>query len=310
MSQQLAEKDGHGLERDNPCFVPQPWDNGKFHIQSWLERSAWRNLKDSEYGCKTDVPPPHPALREDPLLLQIYKIDIATFLTAERVSMKGISSLVSCAPDESSQVFLATQALDEARHYEVFCRRLADFGVTPEQRERLMQQVTTPAMKRFYDLIAEQVDKRNFVSAIVAHNVVLEGMAYPVYRYETKYWSRFDPGLSHIIQGAFADEVHHVSYGEAMIREYIKNDVAVRNRIRELAAQFHLLMSEVFEGVIRHYIGLYQEAANGYTELMGDLEIFPGHHMARLSEEEQVRMLLKEIQSEHTRRLARVGLTD
>src|SRR5262249_21555997 len=155
---------------------------------------------------------------------------------------------------ESSQVFLATQAVDEARHYEVFCHRLTDFGVPPEHRERLMTHVTTPNMRKFYDLIIEQVDKKNFITAMLAHNIILEGMAYPIYRYEAKYWSRLDPGLSQIIRGTFADEVHHVGFGEAIMRQHIGQSSSIKNTIRRLERDFHLLMTEVFEGVIRHYI--------------------------------------------------------
>lgn len=298
----------HELNRANPSYPPLEWDNGSFDIQSWLKQAPWGHLKNSEYGLKPDVAAPIPGLWEDPLLSQIHKIDIALFLTAERLSFHNISALVSSAPDDQSKMFLATQALDEARHYEVFCRRMADFGVTPEERDRLMERVTTPAMKNFYDLICEQVDKRDFITSMLSHNIILEGMAYPLYRYQRKYWSRIDPGLSQIIEGAFADEVHHVNFGEAIMRQHARGSNQQRNELQRLAADFHKLMTDVFEGVITHYVGLYQEAANNYKDIMGDIEIFPGHRMATLTEEDQVRMLLKEVQIEHSSRLARIGL--
>jgi hypothetical protein len=296
------------LNRGLPAYPECGWDNGRFDIQAWLENTAWRHLKNTIYGIKTDAAEPYPGLWEDPLLSQIHKIDIAMFLTAERLSYHNISALISSAPSEQAQMFLATQSLDEARHYEVFCRRLADFGVTPEQRETLMKMVTTPQMQKFYDLICEQVDKRNFITAMLSHNIILEGMAYPLYRYQRKYWSRLDPGLSQIIEGAFADEIHHVSFGEAIMREYIGTSTAHRNEVKLLAEDFHKLMTEVFEGVIHHYIGLYQEAANNHKDVMGDIEIFPGRKIAELSEEEQVRLLLQEVQKEHSERLTRIGL--
>jgi 1,2-phenylacetyl-CoA epoxidase catalytic subunit len=296
------------FERDRPHFKSGQWDNGAFGIQRWLERVPWRTLRGSTYGTRATVAPPSELLWEDPLLNQIYKLDIATFLTAERVSMEGISRLVSQAPDEASQVFMATQALDEARHFEIFCRRLADFGVGPEERNRLMKSVTSREMKAFYDLIIEQVDKGDYVSALVAHNIILEGMAYPVYRYEIKYWSRLDPGLSQLIRGAFADEAHHVSYGEAFIRDLISGDVGLRNRVQGLLRDFERLMTGVFEAVIHHYIGLYQAAASTHMDLMGDIMVFPGRRMAELSEEEQVRLLLHEVQEEHAKREATLGI--
>ncbi len=304
----LASTLEHSLQRDRPHFTTGPWDNGTFGVQTWLERTPWRTLRDSSYGCRADVAPPNPLLWQDPLLNQIYKLDIATFLTAEKVSVDGISRLVSLAPDEASRIFMATQALDEARHFEVFSRRLADFGVGPQERNALMDRVTTKEMRQFYDLIHEQVDRGDYVAALLAHNVILEGMAYPVYRYEIKYWSRLDAGLSQMIQGAFADEVHHVSYGEAFIRSLIAGDVALRNRIDVLLKDFERLMTGVFEAVIHHYIGLYQAASTAHMDVMGDIMVFPGKRIADLSEEDQVRMLLDEVRAEHANRLASLGI--
>lgn len=277
-------------------------------FQSWLERAPWRTLKGTAFGAHPDDSPEHPALLDDVLVSRIYKLDIATFLTAERVSFENISRLVTVAPDEQSQVFLVTQTCDEVRHFEVFCQCLSEMGVTPEQRNSLMESVTTKEMQQFYDLIHEQVDKRDFAAAMLAHNVVLEGMAYPVYRYEAAYWSRFSPRLTRLIRGAFADEVHHVKTGEAIIARYTKMGSKERNQMQRLASDFHLLMRQVFEAAIQHYIHLYQLVANQYVELMGDIEIFPGILMRDVNEEEQVRILLADIEAEHAHRLLRVGL--
>src|SRR5207244_9016384 len=142
-------------------------------------------------------------------------------------------------------------------------RRLADFGITPQKRQQLERQVVTRAMRSFYDLILEQVDKRDFIGASLAQNITMEGMAYPIYRYEIKYWSRFDPSLSKIIRGAFADEAHHVTFGEDIVRSQLKRlSVDKRSQIISLLRHMQMLMTEVFEQVIKHYIGLYQEAAN------------------------------------------------
>lgn len=295
------------LRRDHPCYSTEGWDASRFGIQSWLERTAWRSLSDTTYGCSGD-PMPHAVVFDDELINQIYKLDIATFLTAEQLSVEGISKLVSAAPDEASMAFLATQTLDEARHFEVFCRRLADVGVAPDERRALVERVQSREMRTFYDLIREQVDRRDYIAALVAHNIVLEGMAYPVYRYEIRYWSVLDPALSQIIQGAFADEVQHVTFGMAYLRDAMRGSTALRNRVTTLARDCNVLMTSVFESVIDRYIALYQEAANAHLDLMGDIEIFPGRRIAQTGEEEQVRLLLAEIQQEHRKRLGQIGI--
>ena len=44
-------------------------------------------------------------------------------------------------------------------------------------------------------------------------NLVLEGMAYPLYGYEERYWKPVDPYLARLIASAFADETRHVAFG-------------------------------------------------------------------------------------------------
>ncbi|MES2938885.1 MAG: long-chain fatty aldehyde decarbonylase [Pseudomonadota bacterium] len=297
------------FSRDTPAFAPSEWDNGSWSIQQWLERTAWRTLKNTRYGRPPVETGVIPELFSDPLLRQVYLIDVAVFIGGEKTSYEAVAGLLRCAPDEASQIYLGTQVMDECRHYEVFCRRMADLGVAPAKRETLVKRYTTPAVRNFYDLILEQVDKRDFIAGSLAQNIVMEGMAYPLYRYEIKYWSRIDPSLSQIIRGAFADEAHHVGFGEAMIRGHLKGlDADRRGQLRALLAQFSGLMTEAFEQVINHYIGLYQECANQYMAVMGDIEIFPGRKMASVTEEDQVRLLLQEIRQEHAARAARIGI--
>jgi hypothetical protein len=295
--------------RETPTFSIQAWDNGRWDVQQWLERTAWRTLKDTEYGRPRIEQGVLPEVYDDGLLRQVCLIDIGTFIGAERTSFDAVAGLLRCAPDENSQIYLGTQVMDECRHFEVFCRRMADFGITPEQRDKLVKRYTTPAIRKFYDLVLEQVDKRDFIAGSMAQNIVMEGMAYPLYRYEIKYWSKIDPSLSQIIRGAFADEVHHVSYGEAIIKYHLRGlDPSKKSKLQTLMREFSILMTEAFEQVIKHYIGLYQECANQHMSLMSDIEIFPGRLMSSVSEEDQARLLLAEIRHEHTERAARIGL--
>ncbi|WP_300653427.1 long-chain fatty aldehyde decarbonylase [Hydrogenophaga sp.] len=305
-SHSAATADRRALMHDAPSVTAGDWYAPGFSIQTWLERTPWRTLRGTHFGMGGEEP--HPVFWDDPLIREIYKIDVATFLTAEQISVEGISKLVSMAPDEASRLFLATQTIDEARHYEVFCRRMADVGVTPAERQAMVSRVTTRELQTFYDLIREQVDRGDLVSAMVAHNIVLEGMAYPIYRYEIKYWSKLDPGLSRMIQGAFADEVHHVGFGEAFVADAVRLSPAVRARVTKLCREASGLMNNVFDSVVRKYIGLYQTVADRHCDLMGDIQIFPGKLMADITEEEQVRTLNTEIQRELSRRLAAINI--
>jgi hypothetical protein len=285
------------------------WKAKRCDMQSWIERTGNGTLKDTWYGRKQGDPGPHERLLSDPLVRQIYLIDIAFFIAAEKVSYLASAGLLPLAPDEASQIYIASQVMDEARHYEVFCKKFADFGYTPDKRDAIVSNYVTPAMKDFHNLILEQVDKKDFVGATIAQNIIMEGMAYPIYRYEYKYWSRFDPSLATIIRGAFADESHHVNYGECMIGHiYAGMDTDAKGRLRDLIERFEGLMTDIFEGVIKHYVGMYQECTTEHIELVGDIEIFKGRLLRDVSEEMQVKILLQEIKNEHAQRLARMAI--
>jgi hypothetical protein len=305
----LNKEEVHGFAYDNPMYGETEWENGNWSVQRWLERTPWRTLKGTKFGRDADEAGPHPSIMEDPLLRQVCLIDLATFITAERVSVKSVSGMINLAPDDASRGFLCAQVLDEARHYEVFCRRMADYGVNSSERSQYEERVTTKSLASFYDLIEEQVDKGDFVAATLAQNITMEGLAYPLYRYEIRYWQRFDPGLSKIIMGAFADESNHVTFGEAIVRDQLRGmGNAKRNNAIKLLKDLQSLMCEAFDDAIKYHIGLYQAAANNHMELVGDVEIFPGRYMRDTDEETQTKLVLEEIKVEQRKRMCNLGI--
>lgn len=303
-----ADPDPFQFADGNSMYGETAWENGNWSVQKWMERTPWRNLKDTQFGRAPGQPGPHPCMA-DPLLRQVCLIDMATFITAERVSVQAVAGMIKLAPDDASRGFLCTQVLDEGRHYEVFCRRMADYGVTPEERKRYEERVLTKSLASFYDLIHEQVDKGDFVAATLAQNLTMEGLAYPLYRYEIRYWQRFDRGLSTIISGAFADESNHVTFGEAVVREQLKGmGSPARNKAIKLLGELQALMCDAFDEAIKYHIGLYQAAADNHMDVIGDLEIFPGRLMRDTDEETQTRLLLAEIKKEQHQRMSNLGI--
>lgn len=299
----------HQLHRELPHYAEDEWAAKRdVSIQSWLDHAVARRLKGTTYGVTDEAANPNPVVWDDPLVNQVIKMNIASFLIAERHSVKNTAAMIGLAPDERSRIFLASQVLDEARHFEVFSRRMADLGVLPAEREKLMARYNAPSMRKLFGLIDEQLDKRSFVGAAVGQNLILEGMAFPIYRYEARYWTWFDPGLSQIIRGAFADEVQHTGYGEAFLKSVVARDVEQRNALTVLVRQFYRIMKEMFETLISNYVGLYQAAADEHMDAIGDIMIFPNRRMADTSEEEQLRILLAEIEEEYRNRAIAIGI--
>ena len=102
------------------------------------------------------------------------------------------------APTPDALAFAAQQTLDEARHHEMFARRLA-LSTAAWGTRAGGDEILIPPLRKFIDLCYEVADRGAFVDGLVLTNLVLEGMAYPLYGYEERYWKPVDPYLARLI---------------------------------------------------------------------------------------------------------------
>ncbi|MDF1666567.1 MAG: ferritin-like domain-containing protein, partial [Planctomycetota bacterium] len=145
-----------------------------FSIDRWLNVVPGGYLKGMSFGHSPKAGIPE-EIKEQSMLRQVYLMDLALFIAAERVATQVASGLVGLAPDESSLVFLASQTLDEARHFEAFANRFDELGLPPEKREKLASDFISPAYRDFLDLLLETTDAGDFEAGIVGLNIILEG---------------------------------------------------------------------------------------------------------------------------------------
>jgi hypothetical protein len=285
------------------------WSGDRHEIEYWLKRTAWRNLKDTVYGIKKGLEEVPHLIHDDPMLRMAYIIDLSTFVHAEKLALEAVAASIPFAENEECQMFLATQVMDEARHYEVFKHRLKDLGLTNEEITKVLANFNTKSFKKFESMVWEQIDKKDLLGSTIALNIMLEGLAHPVYRYEMKYWARLDPGMSNLIKGALQDEVQHANFGEVYAKRMIECSSEARNKARRLFGEFKIVVDELFDESRKNYVRLYQEVANNHMDLMRDLEIFPGIFMGHTTEEEQSRQLKMETQKEFDDRIKAVGIS-
>lgn len=278
-----------------------------FSINRWLDVAPGGYLKGMTFGHSPGAGIPE-EIKEQSMLRQVYLMDLALFIAAERVATQVASGLVRLAPNEASLVFLASQTLDEARHFESFANRFEELGLPAEKRERLAKDFISPAYRDFLDQLLETTDNGDFEAGIVGLNIILEGMAFPLYEYEMRYWQPFDPGLVDIIYGAFRDECRHVGFGEKFIAHRMKNDRGVRNRVQKKVNDMSLKMRDVFNEFLTAFVGFYDIAIQDYPERCNTVEIIPGRRFIDTGAEEQVRWLQHQITQGHKKRLARIGL--
>ncbi len=284
-----------------------PFKFAEFSIDKWLRVVPQGYLKGTSFGKPHDAGVPG-EIREQGMLRQVYLMDLALFIAAERVSTRVASGLLRLAPDESSFCFLASQTLDEARHFEAFANRFRELGLEEERREKLAHDLLSPAYRAFFDLLLEAVDKGDFEAGLVGLNVILEGMAFPLYDYEMRYWRPFDPALVEIIHGAFKDECRHVGFGEKHLAWRLGRDPGVRQRVQRHVTDLSLKMRDVFAEFLATFVGFYDLAVQEYPERCESVEILPGRRLADTTADEQVRSLEGEIARGHRNRLERIGL--
>jgi hypothetical protein len=241
-------------------------------------------------------------------LAEVHRLDLCLFVVFEEAALRVSGALARHAPTAETLTFSAQQALDEARHYEVFSRRLAA-SVAASGGSARVQDIVVPPLRRFLDLSYETADRGTFVEGLVLMNLVLEGMAHPLYGYEQRYWQPVDPYLTRLIGSAFADETRHVALGAATVRAFLDRDPSARARCQRLVREGRQIMAEVFGYYIRKFVGLFDAVARRHQALFAGAEFEPGRRVSDTPYADQVNAILLRIDEEHRCLLRRAGLS-
>jgi hypothetical protein len=189
-------------------------------------------------------------------------------------------------------------------------RRRLDLACTALglDRDTATEAILIPPLRRFLERAYEVADGGSFVEAMVLINLVLEGMAYPLYAYEERYWQPVDPYLAKLIRSAFTDETRHVTFGAGLVQALLEGDPARRAKVAALCAEARLAMREVFDFYIRKFVSLFDAVARRHRDVFAGAEFAPGRRIADTPYEDQVTAIHASIDREHARLLARAGL--
>lgn len=248
-------------------------------------------------------------LTESRPLAEVHRLDLGLFVVFEDAALRVSGALVRRAPTEAALRFAAQQTLDEAHHHEVFRSRLdraqENAGLPTGRGE---EAILTPPLRRFIDRCYEVADAGSFIEGLTLVNLVLEGMAYPLYAYEERYWRAIDPYLSRLVRGAFIDETRHVTFGARLVDELLRGDVERRGRVARLCEEARRTLAEIFAYYVRAFVGLFDAVARRHPGLFGDAEFAPGRRIAGTPYEEQVAAIHHSIDVEHRRLLGSAGL--
>ncbi len=278
-------------------------------IAHWVDSVAarqWARESESLDALGEQLPP---LITDSRPIAEVHRLDLALFVVFEEASLRVSGALTRLAPTEDALSFAAQQTLDEARHLEVFRRRLElTSAASGKPAADAIDGILIPPLRDFLDRCYEVADGGSFVEAMVLMNLILEGMAHPLYSYEERYWQPLDPYLAKLVRGAFTDETRHVAFGAALTRTLLAGDPGRRARVSTLCAEARTAMNGVFKYYIRKFVGIFDAVARRYPEYFAGAELATGKRIAETPYEDQVAMIQASIDTEHRSLIARAGL--
>jgi len=246
---------------------------------------------------------------ESPPLAHVHRLDLALFVVFEEVALRVSGALTRCAPDPDGLNFAAQQTLDEARHLEVFAGRLersrAAAGISGGDPT---EAILIPPLRRFVERCYEVADGGSFVEGLALVTLVMEGLAYPLYAYEERYWKPVDPFMAALIRGAFVDETRHVHMGADLVRRHVSGDPSLRARVRRTCSEARALLDEVFGYYVKTFVRTFDAVARRHGDLFAGAELAPGKSIVETPYEEQVRTIQASISREHGALMESAGL--
>jgi hypothetical protein len=124
------------------------------------------------------------------------------------------------------------------------------------------------------------LDEKDFVGAVAAFTIVVEGVLAPAAELSERKWDRLDPAAGEIARGAAIDEIRHLTVGSSIVREHLLRDPGYRPRAMEIITAGRKLWDEVpvLKYVLRRE-NLFQEGMREHADLLKGYEVFPGRLM-------------------------------
>jgi rubrerythrin len=278
-----------------------------YSIQTWLEACPQGYLEGTEFGHAAGEREPELLMENEVLLEQAIQSTVQ-LVVGERCALAASSGLVNLAPDHPSKRFLATQTLDEARHVEIFTRRLYDLGVKKADLESTIDRYANPHLVKFAEILLEKVDKGDFVAGVVGQNIVLEGMAFSVFEMLKASNEATNPKFAHTLAGTIADERRHVGFGENRIGSLLREFPERKGEVEQMQKDMSYHMLATFSRAFGESTAAVAEGQRLASESGGGSNEWHGTDLSTASPEEMEAVLAGTVLKEFKVRLERIGL--
>ncbi|MEZ4331250.1 MAG: ferritin-like domain-containing protein [Myxococcota bacterium] len=206
-------------------------------FEFWFQ-SVEGYLHGRPHGLGPDAPRPALEPERHAALVET----LSTYCVGEVAALEGSGALIALAPDRRAKIFLATQAVDEARHLEVLLERLRELGIADP--DAVFEARAHPSLLRFRARLAELVAAKDWIAAVFAQNVVLESMEFAAFHAHLR---TADPRTAELLAGVLKDERRHIGFGENLLGRHFAADPGGRVRLRPLRQELDALVLASFD---------------------------------------------------------------
>lgn len=271
------------------------------------------------------IEPVPPAVASSRALAELHRLDLALFVAFEEASLRLAGSLVRHAPGGAALAACARQAADDGRHLAAFRARLEQdltaaagdraAGVEtdllrllqgqpaarpgPLAPEELAAAVVIAPFRHFLQTCTDHADAGRVVETVTLLNLVLKGLAAPLYRHEVRYWQPVDPTLAALAQTAAEHECRHVGTGLELVAGLVRADPAQRAAVLDQFDEGRQAMREVSDYYIRRFVASFAAIARRQPELFARAEVAPGRRLADTPEAEQRALVTAAVEASH-----------
>ncbi|MCX7063670.1 MAG: ferritin-like domain-containing protein [Proteobacteria bacterium] len=205
----------------------------------------YRRAKDNQWNAdhlkwETPIDPSNPIIAADhsmyykmPFFKKLSKVQqetfgahstaqlLSQFLHGEQGALLTAATIAHGVPDVKAKYYAATQAMDEARHVEVYERYVKKIAIDYPM---------TPWLK---NLIDATLSTQNYMKVMIGMNMIVEGLALGAFN--NMYKQTDEPLLKSVTFNVMRDESRHVSFGHIFLTPIIAK---MRQEEREDLAQF------------------------------------------------------------------------
>lgn len=258
----------------------------------WFREVAQGTLRGRPLGYSGELVTPD-YMREPGPLNEALRLELAYRALDEEAATRVLAYYVTTAPDIPELEFFSTQLLDEARHHMIFRNHLLNVGVPKGELMDFVRRAGAEYQRRVLRPVQDFAitlvrDEGDFVGAVIAFAVIIEGVLAASTELSERKWGVLDPVAGEIARGASIDEIRHLTVGSSYVRDHLIKHPEDRGHVLEVLRRGRQLWDQLEdEEFVMHRERLFQEGMQPHAEALRDYEIFPGRRLIDTTPQER-----------------------